>query len=256
MRSRPRQPGKAKASRSTKPSVRQAAKPSARQVAKPSARQAAKPSARQAAKPSARQAAKPRVRLENDERRAQLLELARRVFTERAYDEVSIDDLAAAAKISKGLLYHYYPTKRDLYVASLRETAGALLAAVREATEPEAPPADRVRAGLEAYLCHVLKLDKVFVALLRGGVGSDPEVAEVLEATRRAFLDQFLARSPMAQTFAADPLVHLALRGWLGMVEATSIEWVSGPEIPRATVRDLLVDNLIATLRNARVPVP
>lgn len=199
--------------------------------------------------------ARPRVRLENDERRAQLLSLAQRVFTERAYDDVSIDDLAAAAKISKGLLYHYYPTKRDLYVASLRETAAELLAAVSTATAADAAPAERVRAGLDAYLRHVKGLGKVFVALLRGGIGSDPEVADVLEETRRAFLDQFLARAEMARILASSPLVHLALRGWLGMVEATSIEWVANSVVEREALRDLLVENLIAILRNAR-PAP
>ncbi|MBP6848431.1 MAG: helix-turn-helix transcriptional regulator, partial [Kofleriaceae bacterium] len=58
-----------------------------------------------------------RIRLDNDARRAQLLELGQKAFAERTYDEVSIDDIARAAGISKGLLYHYFPTKRDLYVA-------------------------------------------------------------------------------------------------------------------------------------------
>ena len=66
---------------------------------------------------------KRRIRLDNDERRAQLLTLARQAFSDRSYDDVSIDDLAREAKISKGLLYHYFPTKRDLYVAGLHEIA-------------------------------------------------------------------------------------------------------------------------------------
>lgn len=217
---------------------------------------AASPSTRRGAaaggsksKPRRRRA---RVRLENDQRRAQLLALARQIFTERAYDEVSIDDLAMAAKISKGLLYHYYPTKRDLYVASLRETAAELLAAVASAIAGDRTPVERVRAGLEAYLAHVQGMGKAFVALLRGGVGSDPEVADVLEATRRAFLELFLAQSVMAQSFAQQPLVHLALRGWMGMVEATSIEWVADPKLERKVVRELLVENLLATLRLAQ----
>src|SRR5579871_4236367 len=89
--------------------------------------------------------AKRRVRLETDARRAQLLVLARRVFSDRSYDEVSIDDLAREAKISKGLLYHYFPTKRDLYVAALRVIADDLLARVR-AIPRELPDADRVLA--------------------------------------------------------------------------------------------------------------
>src|SRR5512144_2015136 len=70
---------------------------------------------------------KRRIRLDNDERRAQLLSLARKAFSDRSYDDVSIDDLAREAKISKGLLYHYFPTKRDLYVAGLREIADELV---------------------------------------------------------------------------------------------------------------------------------
>ena len=49
----------------------------------------------------------PRARLLVDERRAQLLALGLRLFAEHSYDEVSIDELARAAGVSKGLLYHY-----------------------------------------------------------------------------------------------------------------------------------------------------
>jgi AcrR family transcriptional regulator len=50
------------------------------------------------------------------------------MFSERSYDEVSIDDLARSAGISKGLLYHYFPTKRDFYVAALNQSSSDLLA--------------------------------------------------------------------------------------------------------------------------------
>ena len=78
-----------------------------------------------------------RSRLEVDERRAQLLSLGCKIFSENAYDEVSINAIAEAAGISKGLLYHYFPTKRDFYVAALRETAKQLIA--------ETLPGGRVR---------------------------------------------------------------------------------------------------------------
>ena len=69
-----------------------------------------------------------RARLDVDERRRQLVELGLDLFGSRSYDEVSIDELAAAAGISKGLLYHYFPTKRDFYVATVREAAAQLVA--------------------------------------------------------------------------------------------------------------------------------
>src|SRR6185295_2252912 len=119
-----------------------------------------------------------RIRLDTDERRAQLLRLARNAFSARSYDDVSIDDLAREAKISKGLLYHYFPTKRDLYVAGLSEIAEELVERVMSVPQ-DLPPLEGVRSGLDAYLDHVSQHARAFVSLMRGGIGSDPEVAQV-----------------------------------------------------------------------------
>ena len=69
-----------------------------------------------------------RARLGVDERRAQLLELGLQLFSDHSYDELGVDDIARAAGISKGLLYHYFPSKRDYYVEVVRRAAGELLA--------------------------------------------------------------------------------------------------------------------------------
>src|SRR3954468_13929778 len=108
---------------------------------------------------------KRRIRLDNDERRAQLLALARRAFSDRSYDDVSIDDLAREAKISKGLLYHYFPTKRDLYVAGLAEIAEELVQRCT-AIPPNLPPIERVRTGLDAYLDHISQHARAYVSLM------------------------------------------------------------------------------------------
>jgi len=191
--------------------------------------------------------ARRRVRLETDARRAQLLVLARRVFSDRSYDEVSIDDLAREAKISKGLLYHYFPTKRDLYVAALRVIADELLARVR-AIPRELPPADRVLAGIDAYLDHVTQHSRAFVALMRGGIGSDPEVAQVIEGVRRALSDEFLDGSPFEPLLAGNPRFAIAVRGWIGFVEQVSIDWCVEPTVSRNELRDLLAQILFGII--------
>src|SRR3954452_404911 len=86
-------------------------------------------------------AAPRRVRLQIDERRAQLLELGIRLFSTHAYDDISIDDVADAAGISKGLLYHYFQGKREFYVEVIREASLQL----RRLTEPDPtlPPSAR-----------------------------------------------------------------------------------------------------------------
>jgi len=209
-----------------------------------------------------------RVRLENDQRRAQLLELAKRAFSEQSYDEVSIDDLARQAKISKGLLYHYFPTKRDLYVAGLTAIADAIVAAIAEIPE-DAPPLERVRMALDAYLGHVMEHSRAFVALMRGGIGSDPEVVLVVESVRSRLFQRLLSGSalvlpsaapaatpaptpttpPSAAMVMSDPRFEIAVRGWIGFVEAASIDWCANPRLSRGELRELLAQILIEVMR-------
>ncbi|MEO5770206.1 MAG: helix-turn-helix domain-containing protein, partial [Polyangia bacterium] len=61
-----------------------------------------------------------RVRLPTDERRTLLLELGIRLFSTHSYEDISVDDVAVAAGMSKGLLYHYFKGKREFYVETIR----------------------------------------------------------------------------------------------------------------------------------------
>jgi AcrR family transcriptional regulator len=186
-----------------------------------------------------------RVRLDNDARRAQLLELARRAFIDRTYDDVSVDDIAREAKISKGLLYHYFPTKRELYIAGLREIAEELVARVT-AVPDELPPIERARAGLDAYLDHISKHSRAFVSLMRGGIGSDREVVQVIESVRERLFQRFLERSPFEPMLRDDPRFRTAARGWIGFVEGATIDWCADPRISRDDLRDLLAQLVVA----------
>lgn len=188
-----------------------------------------------------------RSRLTVDERREQLVRLGVDIFSERPYDEVSIDGIAAAGGISKGLLYHYFPTKRDLYVAGLSEIADELVDAVTRVVE-ELAPIDRVRASVDAYLEYVARHSRAFVALMRGGIGSDPEVAAVVESVRSRLFDQ-LSGSPVASLVARDARIETAIRGWIGFVEAASIDWCANPRLPQAELCELMTQVLFQILR-------
>jgi AcrR family transcriptional regulator len=201
---------------------------------------------RRIAKVATRGQRRPRVRLDNDARRAQLLFLARKAFSDRSYDDVSIDDLAREAKISKGLLYHYFPTKRDLYVAGLREIADELVERIN-AVPTNLPPADRVRAGLDAYLDHINTHARAFVSLMRGGIGSDPEVAAVVEGVRRRLSERFLEGTPF-KLLSGNPRIEVAIRGWIGFVEHATIDWCADPKLTRDELRDLLSQILLAIM--------
>ena len=168
-----------------------------------------------------------RTRLQVDVRRQQLLELGLELFASQSYDELSIDEIAKRAGVSKGLLYHYYPSKRAFYVASVREAARQLLEETdidRHGTGTEPDPEGQ-RAGLQAFLDYVARHRVVYAFLLRGGIGTDPEVAEVLEHTREALVDRILSRLSRFGARSDDPAARLRLRGWLGFLEAASLDW-------------------------------
>lgn len=179
-----------------------------------------------------------RERLDTDARRAQLLALGLEVFARQAYDEVSIEELADRAGISKGLLYHYFPTKRDYYAATVREASRQLLALT---DLPESiPPSERLTEGLRRYLSFVERHAPAYSTLLRGGIGSDPNVAAVIEETRQALLTRIVQGIGEVSV-----TLRLTLRGWIGFVEATSLEWLDRKELSRDAMLALWVSALL-----------
>ena len=188
-----------------------------------------------------------RARLQVDERRAQLLELGLRLFSERAYDEVSIDDIAREAGVSKGLLYHYFGGKRAFYVACVANAAEELLDRIEPSAEQ--PEVARVWSGLDAYLCFVEERAAAYAALMRSGIGNDPEVATILEAARATIVARMLEGMGLSQP---RPVFRLAARSWIGQVEAACLEWLDRGAPDRETVVKLLLGALYGTLATAK----
>lgn len=192
-------------------------------------------------------AAASRARLQVDERRAQLLELGLRLFAERSYDEVSIDDIAREAGVSKGLLYHYFGGKRDFYVACVREAASQLLALTTPDTSM--PEADRARAGLDAYLQFAEQHAGAYTALMQSGIGHDPEVLAILEDARARIVLRMLEGMGLAEP---RPAFRLAARAWVGQVEAACLDWLERRDVPRESLVRLLLGGLFGTLVAAK----
>jgi len=190
-----------------------------------------------------------RERLRPDARRAQLLELGVRLFTERPYDDFTMDEVAALANVSKGLLYHYFPTKREFYMAALREATGEMLRLI----EPSLalPPVEAMRSALDAYLGFVEDHAPAYRAVLRGGVGADPGVQRIADEFRDAMAERLLngARIPRPS-----PEQRLAVRGWIGFVEAASLDWIDHRDLARPHLIQLLSQTFAAAMQAARTP--
>lgn len=192
-----------------------------------------------------------RSRLTVDERRNQLLALGISLFSERSYDEISIDDIAAAAGISKGLLYHYFPSKRDFYVETVRWAAGQMQAEVEP--EAELEPVRRLRVGLDRYLGFVERHAQAYATLLRSGIGTDPEVLAIVERTRQDIVEKLIEGLGLS---APRPRFRTVFRGWIGMVEGASLDWLDHRDVPRADLVEMLAAALEAAVASAALLDP
>jgi AcrR family transcriptional regulator len=184
----------------------------------------------------------PTTRLARDERRDQLIRMGVELLGHRPYDQISITDLAQAAGISKGLLYHYFATKSDFVVAVLRQSRGEL--EQRLIFDPSLEPAARLDAGLDAFLTFVEEHAAGFKAVARARYGEDEAiVAELAEGRRRrvAMLVGLAAAFADADYDAvASPALEAVIAAWLAFSEELVVRWIDERALTRDDVRHLL----------------
>jgi AcrR family transcriptional regulator len=187
-----------------------------------------------------------RVRLQIDERRKQLLELGVEIFSTQPYEDISIESLAEAAGISKGLLYHYFKSKREFYVETVRAGSEQLRALTKP--DPALPPVERLRAAINAHLNYLETHGAVYATIFRGGLAISPEVGKVVEEHRQVVMRRFLRNMGIVRP---RPVLRTALRAWISMVEGASLDWIVHPELDRDQLCELLMAGYFAMLHKA-----
>ena len=185
-------------------------------------------------------------RMRVDERRRRLLELGADLFARHSFGELSMARIAREAGISKALLYHYFPTKRHLFAATLREAAEE----VRRRTEPDPtlPPAEALAAGLDAFLGWIEENETAYRKLMESA-GTVPEVAALIDEVR----DRTSKRILDGLGVGADPppRVRAAARAWLWFMDGAILDWLEHRDLSRAELRDLLLESLAGALTAA-----
>ena len=145
-----------------------------------------------------------RNRLSPDARHQQLLTLGMQVFGAHAYDTISTDEISRLAGISKGLLYHYFPSKKAYYLATLEAASSQLLAATQ--VDEQLGALDNLRNSIRLLLDFAAAQPFLFKALVRGGVGTDSETANVVEGVREALATTSTPMPLKAQNKAYDSM--------------------------------------------------
>lgn len=187
-----------------------------------------------------------RVRMDADARREQILRAAGRLFAKRPYSKVSVTDIADDVGIAKGLLHHYFGSKRDLYLEVVREVASMpALPDHGSAKLDRAIPGDTaLERGVEGLLMLIDQSpDRWLNSVTVGGAETDDEVASILDESREVVAEETIAAIGLSAD-ADDPVLLALVRSYGSFVQELTVEWLDRGRLTRDQVRDAMLVTL------------
>ncbi|MDO7868108.1 TetR/AcrR family transcriptional regulator [Nocardioides jiangxiensis] len=170
-----------------------------------------------------------RTRLSPEDRRRQLLGIGLRMLVEKPIQDLSLDAVAAEAGISRGLLFHYFPTKTDYYDAVL----GAASRRVQRnlAPDPDAPPEVALRQFVERFYAQVERRRAFYLALVFGS-GPLSFGGEGVDSHRMTIARRIVTATGLPESALA--VAH----GWTAYVEDRALRWSGTPTADRPPLAD------------------
>ena len=170
--------------------------------------------------------------------RRAILDAARASFGKEGYAATSVDAIAAAARVTKGAVYHHFMGKEAVFRAVHAEVEGEAQARALQARDPDAPPVDQLVAMMDGYLDAALDEEIRRITLIDGPalLGLEPDVPAEQHATQAAVRDFIAAAIARGEIVDVDPGVLLQLIGGLALQCGLLIARAPDPDATRATV--------------------
>src|SRR5439155_3091488 len=167
-----------------------------------------------------------------DDRKKQLVKIGLMMLRDKPIHELSIDAIAGEAGISRGLLFHYFPSKRDYYVAVISAAGRRLL----RVTKPDEslPPEQQLREMLVQFVAFIERRRTAYISFVRGAAGGDDFAVQVYDETRAGLTKRVLTYLGAPET-ADDPtsVDYLRIHAWLSYTEDLALEWSGLPKEDR-----------------------
>lgn len=195
-----------------------------------------------------------------EDRRAQIIESARRVFAERGFAASRTRDLAAAAGVNEAMLYRHFPSKEELFEVSVLESIdAAMLGALANAkgiSRDLAGSADQVEDGIRKFFRDLVDL-AIDLGPLIGATAFGPD-----SPVRAKLIDRLDALFEVATSITVNGIpdmmkdevdVRLGLEGIFGSLWFTSemSRWTNRP-----IDREAMLDQMMLTIYEGVVNVP
>ncbi|MFI2608888.1 TetR/AcrR family transcriptional regulator [Kitasatospora sp. NPDC018619] len=187
----------------------------------------------------------PRRRLSPAERRAQLLSVGARMFAERPYEEVLMEEVAARAGVSRALLYRHFASKRELFAEVYREAAADLLA--RSRFDPADTLVEQLVEGMDAHLDYFVANRHAVLAANRVLAG-DQVIQTIMTEELDTLRGRLLGVLPLADERNRQAASQV-LRSWLVFVRVLVIDWLTEESCTRTELRDACIGAVLGALR-------
>jgi len=181
-----------------------------------------------------------RQRLAPAQRRQQIIDAARALYSDRPYDDVSTSELADAAGVARGLINHYFGDKRELFLAVMRES---ILMPERPLSGLEGRPIkERARLTMDWILDAATTYGQAWVAAsgaanLHGSSDIQAIVDEADDRAARLVLD--------ALGLPDDPRLRARLRPTAALTKSVCREWLQRGTFTRDEALDLLTASVL-----------
>jgi AcrR family transcriptional regulator len=184
----------------------------------------------------------PRSRMTGPQRRSQLVDVGRSLFALRGLDGTTIEEIAAAAGVSKPVIYEHFGSKEGLYTQVVDFEFRILLASINDALADEAKPRVLVEQAALALLTYIEERTDGFRILMRDAPPSQPEgafstlLSHVTERVEHILSDEFARRG----FSAADGAMYAQML--VGMVAMTGQWWQDSRQPDKRAVAAHLVN--------------
>ncbi|MGT2461283.1 TetR/AcrR family transcriptional regulator [Sinomonas atrocyanea] len=182
-----------------------------------------------------------RARLSPQDRRAQLVAVGVNFLIDHTLDELTMDELARRAGVSRPLVFHYFETRQGMHLAVVTTARDSLL--VASAPRQDLAPRERIRDTLLRITVFVQEHRGTFYSLVRGTASGDPAVRKIVDESRELNAER-LSDSFIELGLADTAVLRIALRSWVAFAEETLVSLA----IERDTSADDVVQFLEASL--------
>ncbi|TNC19350.1 TetR/AcrR family transcriptional regulator [Amycolatopsis alkalitolerans] len=183
---------------------------------------------------------------------SRLLSAATKLFAQKGFDRTSVQEIVAAAGVTKGAMYHYFGSKDDL----LSEIYGRVLRLQTEQLEKvavtEAPVPERLRrAAVDVVVSTIENLDdtKIFLQSMHHLA---PEKSRAVRAERRRYHERFrslIEEGQRAGALRADKPADIVVDFFFGAVHHLGAWYRSGGRLSAREVGEHYADLLLSSLR-------